>query len=163
MTDAPKDLEMFFPYRLAIAAEAFSRLLADVYRREYGLSREEWRLLFLLAEEERLTSIELARRTTLDTVQVSRASQRLQDKGFITRTVAEHDRRLRVYRATEAGRALFAEALPKVDARARAVLSCMSESEREALGRGLAALSAAVDAVRGEDATPEPSGETAGS
>jgi DNA-binding MarR family transcriptional regulator len=134
------DLDSFFPYRLAVTSEAFSRNLAEVYGRQYGLMREEWRLLFLLAQADCLTSIELARRTTLDKVQVTRASQRLESKGLITRRIPENDRRLREYACTEAGRKLFAEALPQVRARATAMLAALSAEDRAALERGIRAL-----------------------
>ena len=134
------DLDSFFPYRLAVTSEAFSRNLAEVYGRQYGLMREEWRLLFLLAHADCLTSIELARRTTLDKVQVTRASQRLESKGLITRRIPENDRRLREYACTEAGRKLFAEALPQVRARATTMLAALSAEDRAALERGIRAL-----------------------
>ncbi|RYG90304.1 MarR family transcriptional regulator [Loktanella sp. IMCC34160] len=140
-------LETFFPYRLAVAAEAFSRNLTDVYGREFGLTREEWRLLFLLADEEEVTSLELARRTTLDKVQVSRASLRLEEKGLITRSVSDTDRRLRIYRCTEKGSSLFEAALAKVEERARLILDAMPAADRDALSRGLDALVAAVGTV----------------
>ncbi len=138
-------LDGFFPYRLAVAAEAFSRSLMAVYGRRYGLSREEWRLLFLLAGVEEMTSLELGQRTTLDKVQVSRAAQRLEDKGLITRAVAPLDRRLRLYSCTEEGRALFSEILPQVDASAEQILKAMPRDDREALQRGLAALLRSID------------------
>lgn len=137
-------LETFFPYRLAIAAEAFSRNLVAVYGQTYGLSREEWRLLFLLQGAGQVTSLDLSRRTTLDKVQVSRAAQRLEDKGLITREVSVGDRRLKDYTITPAGRALFAEAFAAVEARAGDILGRMKDRDRQALERGLAALAAAV-------------------
>lgn len=133
-------LDGFFPYRMAVASEAFSRRLAEVYGQDFGLSREEWRLLFLLANAESLTSLELSRRTTLDKVQVSRAAQRLQDKALIRRAIATEDRRLRVYHCTDAGRALFAQLFPQVAARSEAILGAMSDEDRAALDRGLEAL-----------------------
>lgn len=139
------ELDSFFPYRLAATAEAFSRNLLDVYRRQFGLSREEWRLLFLLAEGESVTSTELSRKTTLDKVQVSRASQRLTDKGLISREIAPSDRRLRLYTCTDAGKALFDQILPQVQRRAKEILVTMSEQDFEALDRGLAALSDAIN------------------
>ena len=142
--DGATGLDGFFPYRLAVAAEAFSRNLAEVYGRAYGLSREEWRLLFLLAGTDRMTSAELARRTTLDKVQVSRAAQRLEEKGLITRAISDADRRLRVYACTAEGRALFAEALPQVEARAQQMLAAMQPEDRAALTRGLDGL---IDAI----------------
>ena len=144
------DLETFFPYRLAATAEAFSRNLVDVYGRQYGLSREEWRLLFLLSAGDSVTSLDLSRRTTLDKVQVSRASQRLEDKGLITRQIAPNDRRLRLYTSTDAGKALFNTILPQVEARTQDILSAMPEGDLEALHRGLSALATAIG-----DSTPE--------
>lgn len=137
-------LETYFPYRLAIAAEAFSRKLVEVYGREYGLSREEWRLLALLADETEVTSADLKRRATLDKVQISRASKRLEEKELVVGRIAEHDKRQRIYRCTDTGRALFAELFPKVQARAEAILNDLSERDRQALLRGVEALTAAV-------------------
>ena len=140
-------LETFFPYRLAIAAEAFSRNLVAVYGETFGLTREEWRLLFLLHGAGRINSLDLARRTTLDKVQVSRAAQRLEDKGCIHRAVSATDRRLREYTMTPAGLALFDEALAAVEARAGDILGRMTDRDRQALERGLSALVAAMDAA----------------
>lgn len=137
------ELGGFFPYKLAVASEAFSRQLTEVYRREYGLSREEWRLLFLLANEESVTSLELSRRTTLDKVQVTRAAQKLEDKGLIERSIPDEDRRLRIYQCTAEGRSLFRKVLPEVEARTQQILDCMTPEDRAALERGLAALLAA--------------------
>lgn len=145
MQDDTPDLEAFFPYRLAIAAENFSRNLLDVYGREFGLSREEWRLIYLLAREEQITSLELSNRTTLDRVQVSRASQRLEDKGLITRSVAPEDRRLKLYACTDQGHALFQAIFPKVQARTKEVLDRMTPEGRTALNDGLKALSDAMN------------------
>lgn len=144
MKDEITRLEGFFPYRLAVAAEGFSRALVAVYGRRYGLSREEWRLLFLLAGTGQMTSLELSTRTTLDKVQVSRAAQRLEEKGLISRAIAPSDRRLRLYSSTEAGRAVFADILPQLEAQAEAILQAMGPEGRAALERGVAALSDAL-------------------
>lgn len=133
-------LETYFPYRLAIVAEAFSRKLVEVYSGAYGLSREEWRLLLLLAEAGQLTSFELSKRATLDKVQISRASQRLEGKGLITRAISEEDRRLRVYTCTETGQALFNEVFPQVDDQAKQLLAALEDEDREALFQGVDAL-----------------------
>ncbi|GHC29238.1 MULTISPECIES: MarR family winged helix-turn-helix transcriptional regulator [Gemmobacter] len=137
-------LESFFPYRLAVVAEAFSRQLVEVYGHDHGLTREEWRLLFLIEGAEEINSLELARRTTLDKVQVSRATQRLEDKGLILRSIPAEDRRLRLYTITPLGRSTFARAFSQVEARANAILGAMTEAERAALDQGLAALHRAV-------------------
>ena len=137
-------LETYFPYKLASTAEAFSRRLVEVYRRTYGLSREEWRMLLLLADAGQLTSLELAKRTTLDKVQVSRAAAKLEEEGLITRSVPKSDRRLRVYTCSDEGQRLFANVFPQVEACANAMLRNMKPDDLEALTRGLQALEDAV-------------------
>jgi len=144
-------LDAFFPYRLAVAAEAFSRNLVEVYGHAFGLSRGEWRLLFLLQGGEPIDSAELARRCTLDRVQVTRAAQRLEGKGLIVRKIAENDRRLRIYRCTPEGLRLFASALPRVEARARKILEALSPRDRAALERGVSALIESMSAEPGGD------------
>lgn len=137
-------MESFFPYRLAVTAEAFSRQLVAVYGRRYGLSREEWRLLFLLEDAGALDSVQLAQRTSLDKVQVSRAASRLEAKGLITRAIASEDRRLRHYAVTDAGAELFRSAFDEVQARANDILDSMAPDDRAALQRGIESLAAAV-------------------
>jgi DNA-binding MarR family transcriptional regulator len=150
------NLETYFPYQLASTAEAFSRQLVQVYGRTYGLSREEWRLLFLLASAGQLNSLQLAQRTTLDKVQVSRAATRLENKGLISRAVADSDRRLRQYTCTEAGKCLFKEVFPAVQSCANSILGHMSDDDMNKLKDGLRALERAV-AQYGQDQVNESS------
>ncbi|RCW87220.1 MarR family winged helix-turn-helix transcriptional regulator [Paracoccus lutimaris] len=140
-------LETFFPHRLAVVAEAFSRQLVAVYGRDHGLSREEWRLLFLLENARMLDSLQLSQRTSLDKVQVSRAASRLEEKGLITREVLGSDRRLRNYAITEPGDALFRRAFGEVEARANEILQAMPARDLAALERGIAALDQAIARV----------------
>ncbi|WP_292020169.1 MarR family transcriptional regulator [Maritimibacter sp. UBA3975] len=130
-------MDTFFPYQLAVAAAALSGEIEDVYRREGGLSREEWRLLFLLADVEALTSKELSRRSSLDKVQISRAAHRLEEKGLISGQRSTQDRRLRDYACTDAGRAHFHALFPRVQARAEEVMGRMDPADRAALTQGV--------------------------
>lgn len=156
-------MDTFFPYRLAVTAEAFSRQLIGVYGRRYGLTREEWRLLFLLEDAGTLDSLQLSQRTSLDKVQVSRAASRLESKGLITRKVLGTDRRLREYRITDDGEQLFRKVFSQVQARANEILGAMPVADREALFRGVAALDRAIASVTQSDAAdatafPRPAG-----
>lgn len=145
-------LETFFPYRLAVVAEAFSRQLIAVYGRKYGFSREEWRMLFLLADAGSLDSLELAQRTSLDKVQVSRAAARLERKGMITREVLGADKRLRNYVITTKGRDIFHRGFAEVQARTEEIMQAMSADDRGALDRGIAGLDQAIGEVTLPDA-----------
>ncbi|MDA7430347.1 MarR family transcriptional regulator [Primorskyibacter aestuariivivens] len=145
-------LEGFFPYRLAVVADGFSRQLTEVYQRDFGLSREEWRFLFLLADTGSLTSRDLARLGTLDKVQVSRAADRLEAKALIIRAPSPGDRRLKLYTCTDAGRRLFHEVFDRVNAQADQILARMSVEDRAALERGLSTLARATK----ESGVPSP-------
>lgn len=140
-------IEEFFPYKLAVTADVFSRQLASVYGGRHGLSREEWRFLFLLEGSGGVSSLSLSQRTSLDKVQVSRAAARLEEKGLITRTVLGSDRRQRNYSITARGEALFRSAFAAVEARASAILGEMPPDDHAALVRGIAALDQAVARV----------------
>ena len=141
-------IEAFFPYQLAVISAAFSRQLENVYRHEAGLTREEWRMLFLLANAESLTSKEIALRSSLDKVQISRAAQRLIKKRLIVGGESDHDRRLRDYSCTSEGYALFSSLFPRVDSRSDKILAKMPEEDLAALKQGLAALSVAAAGFR---------------
>lgn len=137
-------IESFLPYRLAVVAEALSRQLGAVYAGDHGLTREEWRLLFLIEDAGRIDSLQLAGRTSLDKVQVSRAAARLEAKGLITRRTPPEDRRLREYAITDAGTILFRKVFSAVEARASAIFMAMPFEDRVALEDGIGALGRAI-------------------
>jgi DNA-binding MarR family transcriptional regulator len=143
-------LSTFFPYRLAVTSAAFSRLLMDVYHRRFGLGRDEWRLLYILANVEDESSLDLGRNSSLDKVQVSRAADRLMRKGLLCRTTSGTDRRLWLYSCTQEGRRTFQEVHALVEQRSEAVLRRMTDEDRAALERGLAALREATEGVASE-------------
>lgn len=160
------ELETFLPYRLAVVAEAFSRQLIAVYGRKHGFSREEWRMLFLLADAGALDSLQLAQRTSLDKVQVSRAAARLERKGMITREVLGTDKRLRNYAITDKGTDIFQRAFTEVQARTEEIMQAMSADDRAALDRGIAGLDLAIGKVATAEASkgeviPRPAGSGA--
>lgn len=142
------EIEAFFPYQLAVAAASLSRQLEAVYRGEGGLSREEWRVLFLLANASELSSRELAQRSSLDKVQISRAAQRLVKKGLITGAEADQDRRLRTYACTPVGRSFFDALFSKVQQRAADVMAQMDPGGLDALRRGVRELNRAAGRMR---------------
>lgn len=147
-------IESFLPYRLAVVAEALSRQLGAVYAGEHGLTREEWRLLFLIEDAGRIDSLQLAGRTSLDKVQVSRAASRLEAKGLIRRGIPTGDRRLREYAITEPGKALFQRVFGAVEARAGAIFMAMPLEDRVALEQGIAALGRAIRQIDGQGGRP---------
>lgn len=130
------DLQQFFPYRLAVLAEAVSRAIADVYGERFDLTRDEWRVLAALAGGPMKTGDVIAH-TTLDKMQVSRAVIRLEAHGLVEREQVAGDRRARVLRLTPAGRALFRRIAPLARAREAFLLEALDADERRVLDRAI--------------------------
>lgn len=130
-------LEDFLPYRLAVVAEAVSRSLAAIYRQRFELTRDEWRVLAMLAGAGEMKSSELGARTTLDKMQVSRAVTRMERSGLVERETHAGDRRNLVVRLAPAGRALYRKIVPMAEARERFLLEALDPAERAAFDAAL--------------------------
>jgi len=132
-TDTPLELATFFPYRLAVLAEAVSRAVARVYAERFDLSRDEWRVLAALGEAGEMKTRDAMLSTTLDKVQASRAIARLEAKGLIARVADAEDRRNRILRLTAAGKALHRRIVPVVKEREAFLLQALAAPQRAAL------------------------------
>ena len=65
------------PYRLSVLTNIVSMSIAEAYEREFGLTIPQWRVIAVLARYPDLSAIEVAERTAMDKVAVSRAVQGL--------------------------------------------------------------------------------------
>ncbi len=133
MTKATLSLEGFVPYRLSLASNASSGLIAASYEALFGIRLSEGRLLAVLAEREPLSQKALAAATRMDKVAVSRATRTLLKKNLIARRVDPSDRRAQVVTLCEAGRLLFEQMAPKALEIEARVFACLSAAERETL------------------------------
>ena len=126
-------LARFFPYRLSLLQLAVSRALAQVYAQPFGLHRHAWRVMAVLGGEAPLSAAEVAARTSMDKVQVSRALARLGADGWLERRADPGDRRRSRLALSPAGRAVYREIVPRVRARERQLLEALDAGERAAL------------------------------
>jgi DNA-binding MarR family transcriptional regulator len=149
LTQAAADLRLsaFLPYRLSIAANAVSDVIAGAYARQFRLSIPEWRLIAVLKEAGEATQQELVARTRMDKVTVSRAAQRLAKRSLIARRVDDQDARARRVALTDAGIALHAAVAPTALAYERSLLAGFEPEERETLTAMLERLTEAADAL----------------
>lgn len=131
------DLNRFFPYRVAVLAEAVSRSVSQVYAERFDLSRDEWRVLAALAQVGRMKMVRLVEHTTLDKMQVSRAVARLEASDLLARETDPEDRRGWLLLLTAAGRALHRKIVPMVEAREAFLLESLEPHERVALDAAL--------------------------
>ncbi|HEY1725948.1 MAG TPA: MarR family winged helix-turn-helix transcriptional regulator [Steroidobacteraceae bacterium] len=112
-TRASLRLQDFLPYRLSVAANAVSRLIAHAYERQFGLRNPQWRLLAVLADEGPLTQQALCRRTIMDKVTVMRAAQGLLRRRLVRRLPNNADGRSHRLMLTATGKALHLRIVPR--------------------------------------------------
>ena len=86
-------LQEYLPYRLSVAANAVSRLIARAYENQFGLTIPQWRLMAVLGDEGALTQQELCGRTLMDKVTVMRAAQGLTRRRLVKRRPNDQDGR----------------------------------------------------------------------
>jgi DNA-binding MarR family transcriptional regulator len=147
-------LEQFIPYRLSVLTNIVSMSIADAYEREFGLSIPQWRVIAVLARYPDLSAIEVAERTAMDKVAVSRAVQGLLASKRLVRGYDRGDRRRSVLRLSAAGRAVYTRVAPLALAYERRLLAALSPSDRRALDRLLARLIDRARALDGRGAAP---------
>ncbi|WP_423227740.1 homoprotocatechuate degradation operon regulator HpaR [Shimia aestuarii] len=82
-------------------------MLADA-----GVTEQQWRVLRVLMEEGPLDPTSIAERAVLLLPSLTRILQKLEEKGLVTRTRDDNDRRRQVITVTEAGHALIAQNMP---------------------------------------------------
>ena len=102
-------LDRFLPYRAVRVATALSRGLAAQYEERYQISVPEWRVLVHLTQESEISVRDIFTRVDMDRARVTRAVQRLEGRGLVSKLVNEADRRLVRLALTPAGRDLARE------------------------------------------------------
>ncbi|TCV95799.1 MarR family transcriptional regulator [Luteibacter rhizovicinus] len=140
---APLELEHFLPYRLSILSNTVSQAIAADYQQRYELSMTEWRVMAVLARFEGLSAREVAERTAMDKVAVSRALARLVDAGRVDRGTHDGDKRRSVLQLTAEGWAIHDEVAPLAREHERELLAKLDDEERAWLSRILDKLMAA--------------------
>jgi DNA-binding MarR family transcriptional regulator len=127
------DLEAFLPYRLSLLSNTISEGIAIAYRDVHGLSLTEWRVIAILGRFPDLTATDVMARGAMDKVAVSRAVNRLDERGYIRRTALADDRRRVALRLTRQGVRLFNAVVPQAQAYERELLSALTTGERAQL------------------------------
>ncbi|MGI9236754.1 MAG: MarR family winged helix-turn-helix transcriptional regulator [Woeseiaceae bacterium] len=126
-------LEEFLPYRLAILSHTVSTTIAQVYEKRFSLSIPEWRVIAILGRFPGLSAVEVAERTFLDKVAVSRAVTKLLKNRRIDRQFADADRRRSILNLSEEGRRVHDEVAPLALQFERDLLDGLSEDEKAKL------------------------------
>ncbi|MEO0997052.1 MAG: MarR family transcriptional regulator [Pseudomonadota bacterium] len=102
-------LESFLPYRLSILSNTVSASIAASYAERFDLTIPEWRVMAILGRHPGLSAIEVAERSLMDKVAVSRAVARLLKNGRLTRDFADQDKRRSILHLSDEGTEVHAQ------------------------------------------------------
>lgn len=149
-TEAGLRLDSYLPYRLSVASNAVSGLIARAYEDRFGLTVPQWRLLCVLAEDGRASQVQIVARTVMDKVTVSRAAQGLAKRRLVARAQNKADGRSHVLTLTTEGRSLYAEIAPLAQAYEAALIAGLAPDEVVLLKRLLTRLQTAAGQLAGE-------------
>ncbi|MFP4519578.1 MAG: MarR family winged helix-turn-helix transcriptional regulator [Oceanicaulis sp.] len=136
MDDAPSRkqdalrLPTYLPYRLSVASNKASSLIAKAYQAKFGLTIWEWRVVAVLGEGRALTAQAVCEATAMDKVTVSRAIRALDERGLVARTPNPADKRASDVTLTAKGAEVYAEVAPLALRYERVMLEGFSEAER---------------------------------
>lgn len=137
---ASLQLDRFIPYRLSVLTNTVSMVIASAYEREFGLTIPQWRVMAVLARYPDLSAVEVAERTAMDKVAVSRAIQGLLDDKRVLRAFDKDDRRRSILRLSAAGQAVYTRVAPMALRYETELLSALSPTDQRTLDRLLARL-----------------------
>ncbi|HEX5756829.1 MAG TPA: MarR family winged helix-turn-helix transcriptional regulator [Arenimonas sp.] len=132
------DLEHFLPYRLSVLSNRISQDIARLYAERFELGITEWRVLAVLGRHPGLSAREVAERTAMDKVAVSRAIASLLDAGRLERETHAEDRRRSVLRLSRKGQAVYAQVAPLALRYQQNLLDTLDAEERRWLEHLLA-------------------------
>lgn len=126
-------IEIFLPYQLNIAAEAASRTFEAVYKKQYGMLRTEWRVLFHLGRFGEMTAKEICDRGNLHKTKVSRSVAALELKRYVVRERSQYDRRHERLSLTALGKKVFAQLSLEAEVCQAQLTKSLSQTELEVL------------------------------
>jgi len=142
-------LDDYLPYRLSVASNGVSGLIARAYEDRFGLTIPQWRLICVLAEDLALSQGGIVARTGMDKVTVSRAAQGLLKRRLISRRDHQRDGRSHILALTQEGTHLHSEIGPLALAYEAALIAGLAPSEVALLKRLLSRLQGAAQALGG--------------
>ncbi|TQV72559.1 winged helix-turn-helix transcriptional regulator [Denitrobaculum tricleocarpae] len=117
-----------------------SRALAEQYQARFGLSIPEWRVMANLGRAAPMSANEVAERTSMDKVKVSRAISRMQSAGLLKRETDPRDHRVSSLKLSARGKRIYDKIAPMALAWEQEFLSVLSEREIAAFDKILAKL-----------------------
>ena len=126
-------LDDFLPYRLSVLSNQVSQGIAKTYATAYDLSVTEWRILAILGLHDGLSATEVAERSAMDKVAISRAVKRLIASHRLARKMDKQDGRARTLWLTAEGRRVYEAIAPAAMAYEKGLKAVLTTKEQALL------------------------------
>ena len=126
-------LERFLPYRLSVLSNRVSQDIANLYSKRFGIGITEWRVMAVLGHEHNLSANQVAERTAMDKVAVSRALAKLIENKLLLRQTHGEDRRRSELKLSAKGYKIFDQIVPLALAYEQQILSALPAQEQNQL------------------------------
>ena len=143
------DLAHFVPYRLSVLSNRVSSAIARTYADRFDLTIPEWRCIAVLGGAPGLSAGDVAQRTAMDKVQVSRAVANLMRDKRVQRLTDDADARVSRLSLSAKGRAIYDEIVPLALHFEAQILAALSPEESAVFARLLAKLARKAKLLRG--------------
>lgn len=129
----PLPLEKAIVFKLAIAVNLNTSVFHQLYARKYDLTLTDWRVLALLVSRPGISATELSDILAVDKMSITRAVQRLLDRGRIRSAPNHADRRRLALSVAAKGAALYDKLAQDAWEHQERCLHDLSAAERLAL------------------------------
>lgn len=107
--DAQFSLEHRLAYRFAVLSAESVRFLGAIYTKKFGISTAGWRIMSIIGRYEPIFPGVAAQHCTMSADKLTRAVDRLVQKGYVVRNTDEADRRRVILCLSSRGRAVYNE------------------------------------------------------
>lgn len=141
------DLDRYVPGLVTFIANKLSAGASLCYRENFGIGIVEWRVLSMLAVEDRIPAQRICQVVGLDKSVVSRSLALLEKEGLVRADTDSRDARRTVVSLTVAGHAMHDRVFVVATAREKLLLDSFSEEDKNTLIRLLNVMHGQIDKV----------------
>jgi len=133
-------LEERLSYRCSIISNRIARFITPMLEEAFQLTLITWRVLAVIGRYEPMSSKDVALHTSTDAFFVSRAVEQLVQRGYVSRTPDDQDRRRVSLALTDRGRAVHHQVEDTINRIEEAIVADLPEPEQTAMRTALARL-----------------------
>ncbi len=152
----PRSIADTLSYRVLRLSNTFALYAARRYREQFGITLPEWRVMSIIGVGEPTTARDISRVLATDKGWVGLSVERLESRGYVTRSPDKRDARRALIRLSPQGRKMHDAILAVARQRQRRLLATLPQGAAEVLVGSLDLLQLEADRMLEELDAPGP-------